>query len=50
MRHYPLMWIAMRHYPLMWISGETSGKTAIQFAGRYSPPESWIASRYPPTP
>lgn len=26
------------------------GETGAQFAGRYSPPESWIASRYPPTP
>jgi len=50
MRHSPLMWIAMRHSPLMWISGHSSGKTAIQFAGRYSPPGSWIAVNNPPTP
>jgi prepilin-type N-terminal cleavage/methylation domain-containing protein/prepilin-type processing-associated H-X9-DG protein len=26
------------------------GETVAQFKGRYSPPESWIAFRYPPTP
>ena len=40
----------MRHSPLMWIPGQSSGKTANQFKGRYSPPESRFAINNPPTP